>query len=102
MTTSCCTCHAARLAMPRGGSSRTTLSTVPGNSPGSGCSPTAAGRLPSAVASYAPSGRFELGLVEKPVQNANAERQTVDGNALVDAVEHAREVELRRQLQRAE
>jgi len=26
----------------------------PGNSPGSGCLPTAAGRLPSAVASYAP------------------------------------------------
>src|ERR1700729_110050 len=102
MTTSCCTCHAARRATPRGGSSRTTLSTVPGNSPGSGCLPTAAGRLPSAVASYAPFGRFELGAVEEPVQDPNAERKAVDRNALVDAVEHAGEVELRRELQRAE
>src|ERR1700678_2107975 len=110
MTTSCCTCHAARRATPRGGSSRTTLSTVPGNSPGSGCLPTAAGRLPSAVASYAPFGRFEqgavptseLGVVEKPVQDPDAERETVDRHALVDAVEHAGEVELRRQLERAE
>src|ERR1700733_11992701 len=102
MTTSCCTCPAARRATPRGGSSRTTLSTLPGNSPGSGCLPTAAGRLPSAVASYAPLGRFELGVVEKPVQDANAERETVDRHPLVDAVEHAREGELGRQLGRAE
>src|SRR3984885_14218059 len=102
MTTSCCTCHAARRATPRGGSSRTTLSTVPGNSPGSGCLPTAAGRLPSAVASYAPLGRFELGIVEEPVQHPNAERETVDRDALVDAVEHAGKVQLGRKLQRAE
>src|ERR1700733_3385066 len=102
MTTSCCTCHAARRATPRGGSSRTTLSTAPGNSPGSGCLPTAAGRLPSAVASYAPLGLFELGVVEKPVQDPNSERESVDRDALVDAVEHAGEVELRRQLQGAE
>src|SRR5579859_5477646 len=110
MTTSCCTCPAAPRATPRGGSSRTTLSTVPGNSPGSGCSPTAAGRLPSAVASYAPLGRFDVYAVpssrlrgaEQPVEHPDAERQAVHRHPLVDAVEHAREVQLRRELQRAE
>ena len=43
-----------------------------------------------------------LGVVEEPVQDPDAERETVDRDPLVDAVEHAGEVELRRQLQRAE
>src|SRR6516164_11104064 len=43
-TTSSCTCRAERPATPRGVFLRTTPSTVPGNSPGFGCTPTAAGR----------------------------------------------------------
>ena len=59
-TTLSCTCHAERPAMPRGVSSLTMPSMATGSWPGSGCSPTAAGRLPSAAGSYAPYGHSEV------------------------------------------
>ena len=58
-TTSSCTCRAERPATPRGAFLRITRSTASGNWPDSGCTPTAAGRLPSAVASYAPYGHSD-------------------------------------------
>src|SRR5262249_2652083 len=126
--------------------------------PGFGCTPTAAGRLPSAVASYAPCGlsegrraqksrerelhprrcrlrcvrvpptadswarvrsslRFvgagalvtlarrgcaDLAKVQELVEDAHAKAQAGYGHALVDTVEHPREVQVRRELKRAE
>src|SRR5580693_9607440 len=63
MPTSSCTCRAERpetLATPPGGSWPTTPNTGTGNCPGSGSTPTAAGRLPSEGESYAQSAHSEL------------------------------------------
>src|SRR6516164_9959386 len=63
MPTSSCTCRAERpemLATPPGGSWATTPNTGTGNCPGSGSTPTAAGRLPSEGESYAQSAHSEL------------------------------------------
>src|SRR5580692_9025631 len=113
MPTSSCTCRAERpetLETPPGGSWPTTPSTGTGNCPGSCSTPTAAGRLPSEGESYAQSVHSELlaafrggrGLagalaaVKEAVEDADAETQGVDRDALVDAVEHAGEVQVRR------
>src|ERR1700677_2680291 len=98
MPTWSCTCHAERLAKPRGGSSPTTPNMETGNCPGFCSTPTAAGRLPSEGESYAQSVHSELlaafrggrGLaaaltaVEETVEDADAEAQGVDRDALVD------------------
>src|SRR5580693_5420967 len=121
MPTSSCTCRAERpetLATPPGGSWPTTPNTGTGNCPGSGSTPTAAGRLPSEGESYAQSAHSELiprqggfpawlwgrwlAAVQEAVQDAGAEPQAVDGDPLVDTVEHPGEVQLGRQLQRRE
>src|ERR1700735_1808754 len=63
MPTSSCTCRAEcpeTLATPPGGSWPTTPNTGTGNCPGSGSTPTAAGRLPSEGESYAQSAHSEL------------------------------------------
>src|SRR5579871_181416 len=63
MPTSSCTCRAERpetLVTPPGGSWPTTPNTGTGNCPGSGSTPTAAGRLPSEGESYAQSAHSEL------------------------------------------
>src|SRR3954451_20734778 len=46
--------------------------------------------------------RARSGRVDETVEHAHPELQPVHGHPLVDAVEHAREVQLRRQLQRGE
>src|SRR6516225_7676377 len=121
MPTSSFTCRAEdleMLAIPPGGSWPTTPNTGTGNCPGSGSTPTAAGRLPSEGESYAQSAHSELspheaGLcvatpaqalaaVQKTVQDAGAEPQAVDRDAFVDAVEHSGKVQIRRQPQRRE
>src|SRR6516225_2429556 len=63
MPTWSCTCRAERpetLGTPHGGSWPTTPNTGTGNCPGSGSTPTAAGRLPSEGESYAQSAHSEL------------------------------------------
>src|SRR6516225_5732651 len=63
MPTSSFTCRAEdleMLAIPPGGSWPTTPNTGTGNCPGSGSTPTAAGRLPSEGESYAQSAHSEL------------------------------------------
>src|ERR1700688_2585898 len=68
--------------------------------------PTGAARLPFVVESYAlcvPSDGFgPLAEGEEAVEDPGAELEAVDRDPLVDAVEHAEKVQVRRQLERAE